>query len=264
MKIAVIQNKVYENISQTLENINLLLDKANLENIDFLVFPEMFTTPYENKYFIKYSQKEDSLILDFLNRVSLKYNTYIIGGSIPFIDDGKIFNSTFVFNRDGKIIARYDKIHLFEIEYPDGTKFSENEVFTPGSKLGIFDTEFGQMGVMICFDIRFPYLASKLMEVGAKVIFVPAAFNTFTGPLHWRTTFRARAIDNQLFLVGASPSSDSYGSYKTYGHSIVVNPLGKVLYEFSDLESMIVIDLDLSQIDKARQTIPIIKNMKKI
>ncbi len=115
---------------------------------------------------------------------------------------------------------------------------------------------------MICFDIRFPELADKLMKLGAKVIFVPAAFNTYTGPLHWQTTFRARAIDNQLFFVGCSPSADSFGEYCIYGHSIVTNPLGEILNELKEEPGVIIQKLDLKEIEEVRNKIPIVKNKK--
>ena len=260
MKIVVIQNKVYEKINLTLNGIKELLKNSDLSNSDFLVFPEMFTTPYEAKYIIDYKQTIESEVIDFLKDLAIKYNTYVIGGSIPFFDNNSIYNTTFTINRTGEIIHRYDKMYLFEVTYPNGIHYSEKDIFNAGDEVGIIDTEFGKIGIMICFDIRFPELADKLMKLGAKVIFVPAAFNTYTGPLHWQTTFRARAIDNQLFFVGCSPSADSFGEYHIYGHSIVTNPLGEILNELKEDPGIIIQNLDLKEIEEVRIRIPIVKN----
>jgi predicted amidohydrolase len=262
MKIVVVQNKVHEQINLTLNGIKELLKNFDLSNSDFLVFPEMFMTPYESKYIINYKQTIKGNVINFLKNLAIKYNTYVIGGSIPFLDNNLLYNTTFTINRDGKIINRYDKMHLFEVTYPNGIHYSEKDIFNDGNEVGIIDTEFGEIGVMICFDIRFPELADKLMKLGAKVIFVPAAFNTYTGPLHWQTTFRARAIDNQLFFVGCSPSADSFGEYCIYGHSIVTNPLGEILNELKEEPGVIIQKLDLKEIEEVRNKIPIVKNKK--
>jgi len=264
VEINIIQNKVFETIPETLNNIKKIIEKHNLDNSDFIVLPEMFSTPYEHKYFKDYAQTLNGEVINFLKKLAIDYHTYVVGGSIPYIENDSLFNTTFVFNRDGQIIARYDKIHLFEITYPDGKHFSESDILNAGDKPVVFDTEFGKMGLMICFDVRFPYLASALMEKDVKVIFVPAAFNNFTGPLHWQTTFRARAIDNQLFMVGVSPSSDSFGNYNIYGHSTVVDPYGRVMVELSDKEMIISINVNLDYIEHARKHIPIIAKRKKI
>lgn len=260
MKVLVIQNKVYENIDDTLTHILEMIDHLKSSQIDIIVLPEMFTTPYELKYMKQYQQTLSGEVLTFLHDLAQKYNSYVIGGSVPYFESNKLYNSTFIFDRDGIIIERYDKIHLFEITYPDGTYFSEAKLLTKGNKVVTFDTEFGVVGVMICFDIRFPLLANTIMKKDAKIIFVPAAFNTYTGPLHWRTTFRARAIDNQLFMVGCSPSRDSFGDYHVYGHSLIVNPFGEVLNELAERKGYFIMDINLDDVQNARERIPIIKN----
>ncbi len=264
MRILLVQNKVYKDLDETLKNINKLI-KEELRNLpDLIIFPEMFSTPYELKYIESYKQKLDSNLIKFLSNLAKDNHCYIVGGSLPLLKEDKIYNSSIIFNKNGEIVDIYDKIHLFEITYPDGTYFSEAKVLSKGNKIVTFDTEFGKFGVMICFDIRFPLLASKLMEKDILGIFVPAAFNTYTGPLHWTTTFRARAIDNQLFMIGCSPSSNSFGNYHTYGHSIVVNPYGKVLKELDGLENAFTIDINLNEVKEARKKIPILKNRVKL
>jgi predicted amidohydrolase len=258
MKVLVIQNQVFETIKENIDHLDTLM-KAR-EDIDFIVFPEMFTTPYEHKYFKKNKQASDGPVLDFIKRIANQYQAYVIGGSIPEYDKGNLYNSTYVVDRFGDIISRYRKIHLFSVTYPNGKSFSESDLLSAGKDIVTFNTEFGTMGVMICFDLRFPMLAKRLREKGSLVIFTPAAFNTYTGPMHWHTTFKARAIDNQIFLIGASPSRKSFGDYEPYGHSLVVDPLGKIIGELGEDEDMMVIDIDLNKIKEARASIPIVKN----
>ncbi|MGE4571692.1 MAG: carbon-nitrogen hydrolase family protein [Candidatus Izemoplasmatales bacterium] len=260
MKICVIQNKVYESVEENIKNLVALEKKLLETSYDFIVFPEMFTTPYQLKYFKNTSSRDNREVLAYLKALAIRYNTYVVGGSIPEISENKIYNSSFVFDRSGNLMTKYRKIHLFSVTYPNGQSFSENDVLSSGREIITFNTEFGRMGLMICFDIRFPRLAYLLQQQGVKVIFVPAAFNTYTGPMHWYTTFKARAIDNQLFLVGASPARDSFGSYEPYGHSLIVNPLGQVIKDLDEKQGIIDTEINLDDIEKARQSIPIVKN----
>lgn len=260
MNVLVIQNKVLFSVKETLQEIDILLEDIDFSVVDFIVFGEMFTTPYEVKYFDEYSTYSNE-VLNYLSALAKKTNSYVIGGSIPYKDNG-LFNRTVVFDRDGNKITHYDKIHLFEVMYPDGTHFSEGDVLDRGDKIVSFDTEFGKIGLLICFDIRFPEQAYLLSD--CNVIFVPAAFNTYTGPMHWKTTFKARAIDNQLFMIGCSPSRMSVSNYDVYGHSIVVNPFGKVINELDEKTSTMLVSLELDEIEHARNSIPILKNRVKI
>ncbi|MBN2540280.1 MAG: carbon-nitrogen hydrolase family protein [Bacilli bacterium] len=259
MKIALIQNTVYDTVEQTLKGIDRLFKKLR-SNPDFLVFPEMFTTPYDLSHMRLQSQKVNETILSYLKQLAISKRSYIISGSLPWKEDNKVFNRTYVINPLGETIAKYDKIHLFSIRYPDGTSFRENDLLTKGEESITFDTDFGRFGLMICFDIRYPELADRLAQAGAKAIFVPAAFNTYTGPMHWQTTFRSRAIDNQLFMIGCSPSRDSAGDYSVYGHSIVVGPLGDIRKELDEFEGILECDVDLNEVEHVRDILPILAN----
>ncbi len=260
MKVLMIQNKVCENMFETFEKIRMLIGKIDFKTIDFVVLPEMFATPYELQYFRQYQEDETGKVYEFLKKMAKDTHTYVIGGSFPEKAGDRIYNTACVFDRSGNRIAKYRKIHLFEVEYPDGTTFSESAVLSAGQKICVFDTEYGKLGLMICFDIRYPEQAEMLQKAGAQMIFVPAAFNSFTGPLHWETTFRARAIDNQVFLAGSSPSADSFGDYRIYGHSLVVDPLGKIIGQLDEKEAYLIVDIDLAENEKARKQIPILKN----
>jgi len=262
MKLLIIQNQVKETIDENLEHLHDLLSSINDDLIDFIIFPEMFTTPYQMSYFKKNKQSEDGAVIQFLKETATSFHAYVVGGSLPEFSEGKLYNTAYIINTQGHILTKYRKKHLFSVTYPNGESFDESLTLTPGKETITFHTEFGTMGVMICFDVRFPMLARDIQKMGAKVIFVPAAFNTFTGPLHWHTTFRARAIDHQVFLVAASPSRNSFGDYEPYGHSLLVDPWGKIIHELDEKESYMLVDIDLEEIDKVRTSIPIVRNDK--
>lgn len=148
---------------------------------------------------------------------------------MPEEDGEKIYNTSFVFDRSGNQIVRHRKMHLFDIRVDGGQSFCESDTFSAGEDITVFDTEFGKMGLIICFDIRFPELTRLEAFKGAQAVFVPAAFNMTTGPAHWELSFRARALDNQVFMVGCAPARDENAFYVSYANSIVTGPWGDVL-----------------------------------
>ncbi len=263
MNVAIVQNKVYERKEDTFEHIVSLLDDLD-DDVDMIVFPEMFSTPYQADCFRPYSETSHGESHRFLKEIAMKHTAVVVGGSVPERADERIYNTSWVFDSEGKRIAHYRKQHLFAVEYPDGTVFDEGDVLTAGQEDVTFDTDFGRMGLMICFDVRFPSFAERLTDSGATFLLVPAAFNTYTGPMHWHVTMRARAIDNQVFLMAAGPSRNSYGSYDPYGHSLIVDPLGNIISEANEQPEVIQAAIDTQLIDQARQSIPIynLRNLK--
>jgi len=256
INVAIIQNKVYEKKEDTFKHITTMLTDLK-DEIDMIVFPEMFSTPYQYDYFRRYAEKTHGVSYRFLKEVAIKHNAVVVGGSVPERSNGYIYNTSWVFDSKGKQIAHYRKKHLFAVEYPDGTVFNEGDVLTAGQQDVVFDTSLGKMGLMICFDVRFPSFAERLTDSGATFLLVPAAFNTYTGPMHWHVTMRARAIDNQVFLMAASPARDSYGSYEPYGHSLIVDPLGNIISEAKEQPEVIQATIDPAFIHEARRILPI-------
>ena len=149
-------------------------------------------------------------------------------------------------------------MHLFDIDVKGGQSFRESETLTPGDAVTVFDTEFGRMGLCVCFDIRFPELARLMALKGARVIFVPAAFNMTTGPAHWELNFRSRALDNQCYYVGTSDALDESFSYHAWGHSILVSPWGDVLGQLDEKPGAMVNEIDLSRVDAVRAQLPLL------
>jgi predicted amidohydrolase len=149
-------------------------------------------------------------------------------------------------------------MHLFDIDVQGGQRFCESDTFSAGDEITLFETEYGKMGLCVCFDIRFPELSRLMALGGAQVIFCPASFNMTTGPAHWELMFRARAVENQLFTAGCSSARDVNGAYISYGNSMVVSPWGDVIARAGAEETTLFADLDLAFISKVRSELPLI------
>ena len=226
--------------------------------IDIAVLPEMFCCPYDNACFRAYGEEEGGEAYQAMSAVAKEKKIYLVGGSIPELCDGKVYNTCYVFDPTGKCIARHRKTHLFDIDVEGGQSFRESATLSPGSDVTTFDTPWGMMGLCICFDFRFQELSRLMALRGAKVIFVPAAFNMTTGPAHWELLFRQRAVDNQCFTVGTSPARDNGAGYTAWGHSIVCDPWGTVLNQCNEQSQVAVVELDLAKVDSVRRQLPIL------
>ena len=177
-------------------------------------------------------------------------------------EDGKIYNTAYVFDREGKQIAKHRKAHLFDIDVKGGQYFKESDTLSAGNKATVFDTEFGTFGICICYDFRFPELSRLMALKGAKLIFVPAAFNMTTGPAHWELMFRSQAVNNQVFAVGTAPSRMAGASYQSWGHSIVTDPWGAVVSQMDEKEGMSITEIDLERADEVREQLPLLKQRR--
>ena len=258
MRIALIQMMVTADKRQNIETACGKIREAAQHGADMAVLPEMFCCPYQNDCFRPYGEEENGPAQTALSALAAELGIYIVGGSIPELAAGNVYNTSFVYDRRGRRIARHRKVHLFDIDVAGGQRFRESDTLSPGNEITTFETEFGTCGLCICFDLRFEELARCMCLRGAKVLFVPAAFNMTTGPAHWELLFRQRAVDNQCFTVGVSPARDETAGYVAYGNSIAVDPWGTVLCRAGAEEAILCTDLDLTRIDNVRAQLPIL------
>ena len=256
MKIAQIQMHVSGDKSADIRRACELVRSAG--KIDLAILPEMFCCPYDNACFRDYGEAAGGEAYTALSSLAREQGIYLVGGTVPELTDGKVYNTCYVFDPTGACIARHRKTHLFDIDVEGGQRFCESDVLTAGRDVTTFETPWGVMGVCICFDFRFEELSRLMALRGAQVLFVPAAFNMTTGPAHWQLLFRQRAVDNQCFTVGTSPARDATASYVAWGHSIVCDPWGSVVSELDEKEHVAVTDLDLSRIAAIRRQLPIL------
>lgn len=263
MKVAAIQMPTVKDKIQNIRTAGTYIEKIKAENPDFVILPEMFCCPYQTENFPVYAEKEGGPSWQEMSDYARKYHIYLIAGSMPEADDvGKVYNTSYIFDRDGKQIGKHRKAHLFDINVKNGQYFKESDTLTSGDHATVFDTEFGKMGVMICYDIRFPEFARTMALDGARMIFVPAAFNMTTGPAHWELTFRARALDNQIYMLGCAPARDTQAGYISWGHSIVTDPWGKVMKQLDEKEGILIEEIDLDREDQIREQLPLLKHRK--
>ncbi|MDO5832132.1 MAG: carbon-nitrogen hydrolase family protein [Methanobrevibacter sp.] len=263
IKLALCQMNVIDNKEANIENASLMINEAISKNADFIVLPEMFNCPYSNDKFIEYAEEEqNSLTLNKIASLAKNNNVYILAGSIPEKEEDKLYNTSYLFDRSGKMLAKHRKMHLFDIDVKGKITFKESDVLTAGDDFTIADTEFGKIGIGICYDVRFPELARIMVEKGALILFYPGAFNMTTGPAHWELLFRSRALDNQVYCVGVAPALNKDASYHSFGHSIIANPWGEVLAEANEEESLIICEIDLDEIKKVREELPLLKNKR--
>lgn len=262
-KIAVCQTRVTKNKQ---ENINRAVDAISTaaeQGAQVIALPEMFNCPYENDQFEAYSEAaEEGETIRALSQAAKSKGIYLIAGSIPEKDGGKLYNTSFIFDKNGDIIGRHRKMHLFDIDIQDGITFRESDTLSAGNAITVVDTEFCRIGVAICYDLRFPELIRLMALRGAEIIIVPAAFNMVTGPAHWESLMRIRAVDNQVYIAAISPSRDESAHYVAYGNSMIVEPWGNILSRAEEVETILYEEIDLERVKRIRMELPLLQHRR--
>lgn len=259
LTVAQVQMRVTRDKAENIAAACRLIRRAAEQGAEFVMLPEMFCCPYENGAFRPYGEEQDGPAQRALSALAAELGIWIVGGSIPELEGNRVYNTSFVYDSAGRQVARHRKMHLFDISVEGGQTFRESDTLSPGGEITVFDTPWGKMGLCICFDLRFEELARLMALRGARVIFVPAAFNMTTGPAHWELLFRQRAVDNQLFTVGTSPARSESEIYVAWGHSIVCDPWGSVLHQCGAEEEISITSLDLHRVESVRRQLPILR-----
>ena len=275
MKIAILQTKVFAEKGKNIRQLEEILASGKTQGADLVTLPEMFACPYETGNFPLYAEAEGGPSWQALSALAKKYGIYLSAGSMPEAvkaesvkakskkaespsEKDRVYNTAYVFDREGKQIGKHRKAHLFDINVEGGQCFKESDTLSPGEWIGCFDTEFGKIGLCICYDFRFPETARLMALDGAKVILVPAAFNMTTGPAHWELMFRQRAVESQCYVIGTAPARNPDSSYISWGHSIAVDPWGTILTQMDEKEGIRIIEIDLDYADKVRRELPLL------
>lgn len=262
VKIGIIQLLVAGNKSDNLHQAEKMILEAGEKGANIIALPEMFNCPYQQYLFPSLAEAEDGETFRLLSKLALKTKAFIIGGSIPERDSGNIYNTSLIFNPQGQLIVKHRKMHLFDIAIPGKIEFYESAVLTPGDKVTTFNTPYGSFGTVICYDLRFPEIFRIMIERGIIGAFVPAAFNMTTGPAHWETLFRARAIDNQTFMIGISPARDENAGYVAYGHSLIVDPWGEIIWKAGTGAEVGVVSVETDQVFQVRKNLPLLAHRR--
>ncbi len=263
IRVAILQTQVFEDKKANLQQAEKLLGQVALQNIDLAILPEMFNCPYETGRFPVYAEEEGGESFRACSAMAEKYGIYLAVGSMPERDrQGRIYNTAYVFDRQGRRIAKHRKLHLFDIDVEGGQSFRESDTLSAGDEITVFDTEFCRMGICICYDLRFPEIFRLMALDGAEVVLVPAAFNMTTGPAHWELLFRQRAVDNQAWFIGVASARDCQAGYVSWGHSIVTDPWGSVVMQMDEKPGVRVVEIDLDMGKRVRRELPFLSQRR--
>ncbi len=260
IKLALCQIRTELDWEETMNKAERMIREAAANGADFAVLPEMFSCPYSRKYFRSFASAGHESTVAILSALAKELGIYIVGGTVPELAEGKLYNTCFIFDREGRQIARHRKIHLFD---SDSLNIHESHTFSPGNEITVFDTEFGKMGCAVCFDVRFAELFRAMAMRGARLVFLPAQFSTYTGPAAWELLIRSRAADNQLFVVGAEAARYEGFSYECWGHSMSADPYGAKIAECDETEQVLYVDIDLDKVENTRAQFPVLPLLRR-
>lgn len=258
-KAGLIQLRSSREMATNLEEASKLIRQAASQGATFISTPEMtniFEPDRERLKAVVMTEAEDSSVHGF-TELAAKLKIWLHLGSLALKgEDGKLVNRTLLLNPKGEIVARYDKIHLFDVDLPNGDKYRESDTYTAGAQAVKVDLPFCSLGLSICYDIRQPALYHALAKAGANVLVVPAAFTVPTGKAHWHVLLRARAIETGSFVIAAAQGGAHDSGRETFGHSKVVDPWGKVIAEAGVDPEYLLFEIDPAESAAARARIP--------
>uniref|UniRef100_A0A667Y2T9 omega-amidase n=1 Tax=Myripristis murdjan TaxID=586833 RepID=A0A667Y2T9_9TELE len=253
-RLAVVQLHVTKVKADNLSRARRLIKEAAGQGSKVVVLPECFNSPYGTSFFPEYAERIPGESTQLLSEAAKENNVYLVGGSIPEEDGGKLYNSCPVFGPDGQLMLKHRKIHLFDIDVPGKIRFQESETLSPGSSLSVFETrERSSQSFLLPFSLSDQTETRRCCQL----LVYPGAFNMTTGPAHWELLQRGRALDNQVYVATASPARDETASYVAWGHSTIVNPWGEVIAKAGSEEAVVYADIDLQYLSDVRQQIPI-------
>ena len=264
---ACIQMASGPNIGANLLEAERLIEEAVSQQARLVVLPENFALMGKTEH-DKVEHREEAgngTIQTFLSEQASHHGIWLVGGTLPMvaIDENKIRATCLVFNDKGEQVARYDKIHLFDVELVDSDEqYTESETIEPGDQVVVIDTPFGRMGVAVCYDLRFPELFRQQLEAGMEILVLPSAFTAITGRAHWEVLVRARAIENLCYVIAPDQGGYHLNGRETFGHSMIVDPWGTVLNSLARGPGVVCADIELGLLNSARRNFPSIEHRR--
>ena len=265
MRIALLQLNVSDNPAANLEVTVDMVREAQAEGAQFVLTPEMTNGLSSSRAHQRevFAHEAGDLTLANLREEAASLKIWLLIGSLGVKTrdrDRRFANRSYLIGPDGAVVAKYDKIHMFDVDVSETEIYRESAGYRPGSKAVVVDTNFARIGMTVCYDVRFPHLYRKLAQVGAQIITVPAAFNHITGAAHWEPLLRARAIENGCFILAPAQTGfhlEAHGKgRRTHGHSMVISPWGEVVLDAGTEPGLYYADIDLAEVDRARARIP--------
>lgn len=264
MKIACVQMTTACDPSANLKLIEAQVQEAAKAGADIVALPETCTFMEKNRAAMqaRLETQGDSQVLATLQNIAKANGVTLLVGSLILADEDsdKAVNRSVLIAADGQLQAQYDKIHMFDVELEDGERHHESAAYQAGAALVTAEVQGVTLGLSICYDLRFPNLYRRLAAAGAQVIFVPSAFTQQTGAAHWHVLLRARAIETGCFIVAPAQIGHHENGRETYGHSLIINPWGRIIAEADADDALIMAEVDISLSDRARRQIPALQH----
>lgn len=266
-KCAAIQMASSPNISANLLEAEKLIAEAVKAGAKLVALPENFALMGNNELDKVKAKETDGLgtIQSFLENTAKKYGVWIVGGTIPLAgdNDNKVRAACLIYNDKGERVARYDKVHLFDVHVPNTNEvYRESDSIEAGDEFLVVDTPFGRMGVAVCYDLRFPEFFRKMSEQGVDFIVIPSAFTAETGAAHWELLLRARAVENLCYIIAPNQGGFHKNGRRTFGHSMIIDPWGVILDCYKTGSGFVLAEIDHERITKVRAGFPVLTHRR--
>ena len=270
MKAAAIQMTSTRDVQQNLAEAQRLIRSAAEQGAELVVLPENFSflgsTDAERVAAVE--PFGDGPAQRFLAEAAERHGIWLVGGTIPIRDSGgeRASSRSLLLAPDGRVVAHYDKIHLFDVDIPGraSERYAESATTLAGQRVVAAATPIGRIGLTVCYDVRFPMLFHRLSVLGADVLVVPAAFTVPTGQVHWQPLLQARAIESLVYVVAAGQWGEHAGGRKTYGHSMIIGPWGEILGELGAGSGVLCVDLDMIRLAQLRESFPVVRHRREL
>ena len=264
--VAALQITSTSNVEGNFAEAEEQIELATRRGSELIGLPENFAFLGEDDEKLKLASELSIKCANFLKTMSQRYQVFLLGGGYPFPagDDRHTLNRSALFGRDGQVLAKYDKIHLFDVDLPDGNLYKESSTILSGEDYPpVIDIPgLCKVGLSICYDVRFPELYRYLSSKGAELIMIPAAFTAFTGKDHWQVLLQARAIENTAYVVAPAQTGRHYGRRQSHGHAMVIDPWGTVLADAGVVQGAAIAPADKERVERIRGQMPSLKHRK--
>lgn len=263
VKVACVQLNAARDVAPNIAAASALIREARARGARFVLTPEntSMIEPKRQLLLEKARPEADHPGIPAFSALAAELGVWLLIGSMQVkLDDATCANRSFLFDDRGRIVARYDKIHMFDVDLQGGESYRESKTFRPGDRAVVADTPWGRVGLTVCYDLRFATLYRALAQAGASFLTVPAAFTVPTGRAHWETLLRARAIETGSFVFAPAQCGEHAEGRRTYGHSLIVAPWGEILAEAGESPGIIDVDIDPAKVDEARRMVPALRH----
>ena len=256
---AALQMNSLPNLEKNLNQAEDLIDLAVRQGAELIGLPENFSFLGDEKGKISQADAIGQASEKFLKTMAQKYQVMLLGGGYPVsVSTDRIYNTALLVGRDGQELARYEKVHLFDVNLPDGNTYRESSTVVAGKQMPPLypSKELGNLGLSVCYDVRFPELYRHLSQMGAEVLFVPATFTAYTGKDHWQVLLQARAIENTCYVIAPAQTGKHNALRQSHGHAMIIDPWGVVLSDAGDTPGIALATINPSRLEQVRRQMP--------